>query len=630
MKDANAAEYRVLKTGVDEVIPTVIHDRRSFDASFQIERRNKKSVAIQYSDGRTPSTINLNCDMSKTDTTRIGATTLASGLEQGVKALPLFPTSETVGHTYINVLFKEKEEAKRLGAKWDKNRKSWYVPFGTDRAPFQRWMGVPVEPVSEWVSDLAYALRDAGLVLDGVPVMDGTWQRTTVTTSRNHKALKGAYRAAIEDVIENGISVKVVNGFIQNHDTGYARPWSPKDQALTPEQRALFERQAEENRKMRDAELASEREAVAQRSQQKWDHLEAADDSHPYCVRKGVPAIGLRTGGDRLVKPVRDADGNVWRLQYIPADPTKIKMFEKGGQKTGNFNLLGTLDGSDSVLFAEGYATAASLHVATGLPVVEIFDSGNIDAVMRTLKSKLGGRARVMCGDDDVLTDARILSALNNLIASELHSPLALSLIGAEEVKIDGQAVRLVANHDCVMRLEWKSVVAGVPRVVGDITNETSGHRAAILINNVGREKALDASAKHGGAVVFPTFKDVTGILSDFNDLHFEEGKNAVLEQVLPAVDRARAVRTPEECARAALGENFVVVFPKDNRRYVGPIIANTVEHSVQNVGCSTAIAHDLEKLDRVPLVGKSAKIVYQGGRGIVLNNKEKEMSRQS
>lgn len=562
-------------------------------------------------------------------TKRIGAATLGGGRQQGTEASQLFPTSETAERTYINVLFKEKEEAKRLGARWDKDRKSWYVPPDIDKAPFQRWMGVPVEPVNEWASDLADALRDAGLVLDGMPVMDGTWQRTTVTTSRNHKALKGAYRAAIEDVIENGVTVKVVNGYIQNHDTGYAKPWSPKDQALTPEQRALFERQAEENRKARDAELASEREAVAQRSQQKWDHLEAADDSHPYCVRKGVPAIGLRKDGDRLVTPARDADGKVWTLQYIPADPTKIKMFEKGGQKTGNFNLLGTLDAADSVLFAEGYATAASLHVATGLPVVEVFDSGNIDAVMRTLKPKLGGRALVMCGDDDVLTDARILSALNNLIAGELHAPLALSTIGADEVKTDGSAVRLAANPDCVMHLEWKFVVAGVPRLVGNIVNETTGHRAAVLINNVGREKALDAVAKHGGEAVFPTFESRGAGLSDFNDLAAKEGKEAVLAQVWPAVERARSARTPEDCARAALGENSVVAFPKDNRRYVGPVIANTAEHSVQNVGRSTAIAHDLTKLDRVPQIGKSAKIVYEGGRGVVLNDNEKEVGRQ-
>ncbi|MFA5922422.1 MAG: strawberry notch family protein [Methylococcaceae bacterium] len=41
--------------------------------------------------------------------------------------------------TYINVPFKEKEEAKALGAKWDRQEKSWYVPGGVNLAPFAKW-----------------------------------------------------------------------------------------------------------------------------------------------------------------------------------------------------------------------------------------------------------------------------------------------------------------------------------------------------------------------------------------------------------------------------------------------------------------------------------------------------------
>jgi antirestriction protein ArdC/phage/plasmid primase-like uncharacterized protein len=41
--------------------------------------------------------------------------------------------------TVINVPFKEKEEAKALGAKWDRQEKSWYVPGGVNLAPFAKW-----------------------------------------------------------------------------------------------------------------------------------------------------------------------------------------------------------------------------------------------------------------------------------------------------------------------------------------------------------------------------------------------------------------------------------------------------------------------------------------------------------
>lgn len=40
---------------------------------------------------------------------------------------------------YINVPYREKDEAKGLGARWDRQQQSWYVPLGTDTAPFAKW-----------------------------------------------------------------------------------------------------------------------------------------------------------------------------------------------------------------------------------------------------------------------------------------------------------------------------------------------------------------------------------------------------------------------------------------------------------------------------------------------------------
>jgi putative DNA primase/helicase len=40
----------------------------------------------------------------------------------------------------IAVPYKQKDEAKALGAKWDRQEQSWYVPRGVDVAPFARWM----------------------------------------------------------------------------------------------------------------------------------------------------------------------------------------------------------------------------------------------------------------------------------------------------------------------------------------------------------------------------------------------------------------------------------------------------------------------------------------------------------
>lgn len=42
--------------------------------------------------------------------------------------------------TNLNVPYAEKDEAKRLGARWDAARKTWYVLDAKHLEPFIRWM----------------------------------------------------------------------------------------------------------------------------------------------------------------------------------------------------------------------------------------------------------------------------------------------------------------------------------------------------------------------------------------------------------------------------------------------------------------------------------------------------------
>lgn len=40
----------------------------------------------------------------------------------------------------LKVPYKQKEEAKRLGARWDSARQVWYVENREDLSPFLKWM----------------------------------------------------------------------------------------------------------------------------------------------------------------------------------------------------------------------------------------------------------------------------------------------------------------------------------------------------------------------------------------------------------------------------------------------------------------------------------------------------------
>lgn len=45
--------------------------------------------------------------------------------------------------TYLFVPFKQKEEVRDLGAKWDNNRKRWFCPEGVNLTPLEKWTKRP-------------------------------------------------------------------------------------------------------------------------------------------------------------------------------------------------------------------------------------------------------------------------------------------------------------------------------------------------------------------------------------------------------------------------------------------------------------------------------------------------------
>lgn len=48
--------------------------------------------------------------------------------------------------TYLITPYKEKDQVKSLGARWDPDRRQWYVPAGLDLTPFQPWLPATLEP----------------------------------------------------------------------------------------------------------------------------------------------------------------------------------------------------------------------------------------------------------------------------------------------------------------------------------------------------------------------------------------------------------------------------------------------------------------------------------------------------
>lgn len=51
-----------------------------------------------------------------------------------------------VPNVELQVPFTDKEEARRLGARWDRERKTWYIPEGLEHHAFEQWLPAPQAP----------------------------------------------------------------------------------------------------------------------------------------------------------------------------------------------------------------------------------------------------------------------------------------------------------------------------------------------------------------------------------------------------------------------------------------------------------------------------------------------------
>lgn len=106
-----------------------------------------------------------------------------------------------------------------------------------------------------------------------------------------------------------------------------------------------------------------------------------------------------------VVVPLRNANYQVRAVQVI--FPSGKKSFPRHGEKSGCFHYIGNpvLDGSTPCLcVAEGYATAASIHMATGYPVVVALDAGNLKPVAQLWRSWFPALPMLVCGDNDFKT----------------------------------------------------------------------------------------------------------------------------------------------------------------------------------------------------------------------------------
>jgi putative DNA primase/helicase len=365
---------------------------------------------------------------------------------------------------YLNVPYNEKDEAKSLGAKWDREKQSWYIPEELDRLRFLKWLESDITPDNVRQKEnqavkkefrqylvVPYGEREAAkaagafwdkaakswcagheadlnklrrwlpenILSEQTPAMTPREEFTEALrtlgciVSDEHPVMDGSKRRISIEGDKNseksGFYVAHLDGhpagYIKNNRTGIEMKWKSKGYSLNDSQKAKLQLEAEKKLQLRKTEQAQQQEEAAQRVRKKMSELVPIIIPTPYMQSKGIkPQTGIFTDNEaqKTYIPVIDEKGKQWSIQTIQEDGTK--RFAKNGRKEGCFHAIGGLEAllrAPVLVIAEGYATAASLSEVLGYSTVAAFDAGNLEHAAKALHAEFPDKPIVIAGDND-------------------------------------------------------------------------------------------------------------------------------------------------------------------------------------------------------------------------------------
>ncbi|MDA8129639.1 MAG: toprim domain-containing protein [Betaproteobacteria bacterium] len=181
--------------------------------------------------------------------------------------------------------------------------------------------------------------------------------------------------------------------------TGFSQTWRADiGRTVTPAEEAAHRARMKAVRREREADEIRRKSEAQVRAAAIWKDASPAPGDHAYLTRKGIKAHGARLHKGALLIPMR-ADGLIHSLQFIGGDGDK--RFLAGGRVAGCYFSIGNTSGAAALCIAEGFATGATIHEATGYPVAVAFNAGNLLAVAKAMRQKFPDLPLILCADDD-------------------------------------------------------------------------------------------------------------------------------------------------------------------------------------------------------------------------------------
>lgn len=239
----------------------------------------------------------------------------------------------------------------------------------------------------ECTQEFVNAMACKNIHFQGQIIADGRIHRFASKGKRNKDCwyvfygTAGAFGDWSQNIQEKW-SLKNDNAFYQNHEN--------------------LGHHIEKAQKALDEEISRKHEEAAQTSLAQWESFSEVGQS-PYLTTKKIAAFGTRFYRDSLIVPVKDITGKLWSFQSINSDG--MKRFLMKGRKKGCFHHMGVFKEGEPIYVTEGYATGASVYMATHQTTVIAFDANNLDPVVETLQRAHPRNPIIIAGDDDVWSD---------------------------------------------------------------------------------------------------------------------------------------------------------------------------------------------------------------------------------
>lgn len=246
---------------------------------------------------------------------------------------------------------------------------------------------------NEIKAEYGQVLKQAGLVIEGDPVMDGTFRRVAVDRNDKPRNLDGGYVGFLDGHPA---------GYFVNHYAGVSDNWKAKGYFISQEQAADARAAAATKQAQRRVEREAQYDEAARAVRANIAQQQNAPVKHPYFVEKGVFIPGLTVDGrNNLVVPVRDMEGQIVSAALVNKG---WKGITPNTRLKGGFFILGDLPAPGyrgDIGIVEGVATGATVHRATGMPVAVAFVNTNLGNVAEAFQEAYPDAERWILGDDD-------------------------------------------------------------------------------------------------------------------------------------------------------------------------------------------------------------------------------------